>query len=157
MSQPFLPRSLLCSRPSLFFLFPISGPFSYVWGSCSSFCLTVPPLTLKCDSTCTGWLAWLARDRKKGQDSNAVYQEATQVYSLLPLYENDYPLSHRPYHCQAGEDSAILSMSYLRPEERHSLLEVSQIVTEEGADAVSPRDVMQGACSIKLLTFRWMS
>lgn len=39
-------------------------------------------------------------------------------------------------------------MSYLRPEERHSLLEVSQIVTEEGADAVSPRDVMQGACSI---------
>lgn len=160
MSQPFLPHSLLCSWPSLLFL------------SFSHLCLALSVISgdhavLSTRIFPTHSKMWLhlhrltglagKRQRKKGQDSNVVYQEATWVYSLLPLYENDYPLSHRPYHCQAGENSAILSMSKLRPEEGHSLLEVSRIVAEEDADAVSPRDVMQGGCSIRLLAFRWMS
>lgn len=97
------------------------------------------------------------RQRKKDQDSNAVYREATWVRPLLPLYENNSPLTRRPYDCRAGANAAILSMSKLRLKEGCGLIEVSQIVAGEDADTVSPRDGAPGGFGLRMLTLRWMS
>lgn len=147
-SQSLLPPLLLNNPPSPIPPLSLSGPSSYSLGTMWFFPLKHSPTdSTVCESSPQAdWLGcWEAEKEGSGLICNISGGHLRSA--LLPLYENNYSLNPRPHHCRAGENSATLSISRLKPDEGHSLIEVSQIVAGE--------DAATKGCDSRRLWFEW--